>query len=64
MDELEDLDIQLFVEENRRWIVSVLRNSTDEYTRACAYALLLKGSTEREIETILREVERLSQEPL
>jgi hypothetical protein len=59
-DHPTDQDIESYVRQNRDAIVRVLRQSSDNFARACAWTLLDRGLPE--LTELRREFDRVQQE--
>lgn len=52
---MTDTDPEAYVREHREEIIQVIRRSDDSFTRACAWALLDRYSTNPDIDQLQRE---------
>lgn len=52
-------EVRTFVRNNQDLLSEVLRYSQDPYARACALVLLKRGGTERELEAIEEDFDRV-----
>lgn len=56
MPSIETQSMEQYVTQNRDTLVEVLRHCDDNYTRACALAMLKNGGDARDIELVRREL--------
>lgn len=55
-----DESLDEYVQENRELLTQTLRQTNDPYTRACVLALLKRGNTERHVEEVKQDLDRLT----
>ena len=55
----ESLDPEEYVRENRELLAEILRHGDDPYVRACALVLLKEAGSERDVEAVKQEVDKL-----
>lgn len=60
MIEVDDIDPEEYVQENRRRIIQVIRHSDDPFTRACAWTLLDRYTPNRELEELHEELDMVA----
>lgn len=51
-------EVREYVRKNRDELAYVLRHGDDLYARACAYALLVRGGDDPDIEQVRQELDR------
>lgn len=61
MDPTTDGDPEEYVQENREKIVTIIRQSDDAFTRACAWALLDRYTPDRELDELHAELDTIAQ---
>lgn len=55
----EDIDAEQYVKENRQQIIRLIRQSDDEFTRACAWLLLDRHTPDMDVEDLHQELDRV-----
>ncbi|WP_254535273.1 hypothetical protein [Halomarina litorea] len=59
MIDIDDIDEETYVRENREQIKAVIKHSEDEFARACAWVLLDKYSDDADLDTLAEELDTL-----
>lgn len=57
-----DPKVKEYVEENREDLAYVFKHGEDETVRSLAFAVLLRGGTERDRELVKQEIDQLAEE--
>jgi len=57
MIDVDDIDPEEFVQENREQVIQVIRHSDDPFARACAWTLLDRYTPDQEVEQLREEFE-------
>ncbi len=60
MIDIDDIDPETFVEENRERLVQIIRHSDDPFARACAWAMLDRYTPDREIDELHEELDNVT----
>jgi len=60
MQDIEQVDPETYVEENRERLVQIIRHSEDAFARACAWTLLDRYTPDRELEELHDELDAVS----
>jgi len=58
----EQINPEKFVKENRDSIIAVIRASDDPFTRACAWALLDKHTSDTDIDELHEELDSIAEQ--
>jgi len=60
MIDIDDIDPETFVEENRERLVQIIRHSDDPFARACAWTMLDRYTPDREIDELHEELDNVA----
>lgn len=60
MIDIDDIDPETFVEENRERLVQIIRHSDDPFARACAWSMLDRYTPDREIDELHEELDNVT----
>jgi hypothetical protein len=60
MIDIDDIDPETYVQENRDRLVQIIRHSDDPFARACAWTMLDRYTPDREIDELHDELDSVT----
>ena len=60
MIDVDDIDPEEYVQDNRENIIQVIRHSDDPFTRACAWMILDRYTPDRDFEDLHEELDAVA----